>query len=154
MEQELKAYPYHHIKTVGSGKGHTNKIACYSKFPILSSRTLDYASEYNGSVVYELKMGEDTVMLINNHLESNKLTKEDKVVYENMLKSPEKEKVKSGARLLIRKLAEASAIRAPQADTIAHEITQRHRYPYIIVCGDFNDTPISYTHRTIAQGFG
>lgn len=39
-----------------------------------------------------------------------------------MLKSPEKEKVKSGARLLIRKLAEASAIRAPQADTIAHEI--------------------------------
>ena len=47
-------------------------------------------------------------MLINNHLESNKLTKEDKVVYESMLKSPETEKVKSGARLLIRKLAEAS----------------------------------------------
>ena len=64
--------------------------------------------------------------------------------------SPEKEKVKSGARLLIRKLAEASAIRAPQADTIAHEITASP-HPYIIVCGDFNDTPISYTHRTIAQ---
>lgn len=57
-----------------------------------------------------------------------------------MLKSPEKEKVKSGARLLIRKLAEASAIRAPQADTIAHEITASP-HPYIIVCGDFNDTP-------------
>ena len=52
--------------------------------------------------------------------------------------------------LLIRKLAEASAIRAPQADTIAHEITASP-HPYIIVCGDFNDTPISYTHRTIAQ---
>ena len=135
----------------GSGKGHTNRIACYSKFPILSSRTLDYASEYNGSVVYELKMGEDTVMLINNHLESNKLTKEDKVVYESMLKSPETEKVKSGARLLIRKLAEASAIRAPQADSIAQEIAAS-RYPYIIVCGDFNDTPISYAHRVIEKG--
>ena len=88
------------------------KIACYSKFPILSSRILDYPSEYNGSVLYEIKIGEDTVTLINNHLESNKLTKADKVVYEDMLKSPEKEKVKSGARLLIRKLAEASAIRA------------------------------------------
>ena len=121
-ERELKAYPYHRINTVGSGKGHTNKIACYSKFPILSSRILDYPSEYNGSVLYEIKIGEDTVTLINNHLESNKLTKADKVVYEDMLKSPEKEKVKSGARLLIRKLAEASAIRAPQADTIAHEI--------------------------------
>lgn len=43
-------------------------------------------------------------------------------------------------RLLIRKLAEASAIRAPQADTIAHEITASP-HPCIIVCGDFNDTP-------------
>ena len=150
VERELKAYPYHRINTVGSGKGHTNKMACYSKFPILSSRILDYPSEYNGSVLYEIKIGEDTVTLINNHLESNKLTKADKVVYEDMLKSPEKEKVKSGARLLIRKLAEASAIRAPQADTIAHEIAASP-HPYIIVCGDFNDTPISYTHRTIAQ---
>ena len=153
VEKALKDYPYHNIQIVGrgSGKGHTNRIACYSKFPILSSRTLDYASEYNGSVVYELKMGEDTVMLINNHLESNKLTKEDKVVYESMLKSPETEKVKSGARLLIRKLAEASAIRAPQADSIAQEIAAS-RYPYIIVCDDFNDTPISYAHRVIEKG--
>ena len=67
-----------------------------------------------------------------------------------ILKAPETEKVKSGARLLIRKLAEASAIRAPQADTIAHEIAASP-HPYIIVCGDFNDTPISYAHRTIAQ---
>lgn len=68
VERELKAYPYHRINTVGSGKGHTNKIACYSKFPILSSRILDYPSEYNGSVLYEIKIGEDTVTLINNHL--------------------------------------------------------------------------------------
>ena len=146
VERELKAYPYHRINTVGSGKGHTNKIACYSKFPILSSRILDYPSEYNGSVLYEIKIGEDTVTLINNHLESNKLTKADKVVYEDMLKSPEKEKVKSGARLLIRKLAEASAIRAPQADTIAHEIAASP-HPYIIVCGDFNDTPIQPEYK-------
>lgn len=150
VERELKAYPYHRINTVGREKGHTNKIACYSKYPILSARVLDYSSEYNGSVLYEVKIGEDTVTLINNHLESNKLTKADKAVYENMLKSPGKEKVKSGMRLLIRKLAEASAIRAPQADAIAHEITTSP-HPSIIVCGDFNDTPISYTHRTIAQ---
>ena len=151
VKKALKEYPYHKIQIVGSGKGHTNRIACYSKYPILSARKLDYASEYNGSVVYELKIGEDTVMLINNHLESNKLTKEDKVVYESMLKDPETEKVKSGARLLIRKLAEASAIRAPQADSIAQEISSS-QHPYIIVCGDFNDTPISYAHRVISKG--
>lgn len=126
VERELKAYPYHRINTVGSGKGHTNKIACYSKFPILSSRILDYPSEYNGSVLYEIKIGEDTVTLINNHLESNKLTKADKVVYEDMLKSPEKEKVKSGARLLIRKLAEASAIRVKIYEIRVGAFVRRH----------------------------
>ncbi len=152
VEKELKAYPYHRINTVGSGKGkgRTNKIACYSKYPILSAHVLDYPSEYNGSVIYEIKIDEDTITLINNHLESNKLTKADKVVYEAMLKDPEKEKVKSGLRLLIRKLAEASAIRAPQADSIANNIASS-RHPHIIVCGDFNDTPISYAHQTIAQ---
>lgn len=150
IERELKAYPYHRINIVGSGNGYTNKIACYSKYPILSARVLDYPSEYNGSVIYELKLNEDTITLINNHLESNKLTKEDKDIYEDILKDPEKEKVKSGARLLIRKIAEASAIRASQADTIAREI-KSSRYPYMIVCGDFNDTPISYAHRVIAK---
>lgn len=150
IERELKDYPYHRISVVGSGSGYTNKIACYSKFPILSARVLNYPSGYNGSVLYELKLNEDTITLINNHLESNKLTKADKDIYEDILKAPEKEKVKSGARLLVHKLAEASAIRAPQADTIAREIASS-RYPSVIVCGDFNDTPISYAHRVIAQ---
>lgn len=150
VERELKAYPYHRLHTVGKAKGQINKLACYSKYPILSARTLDSVSDYNGSVLYEIKIGEDTVTLINNHLESNKLTQADKDVYKDMLKDPEKEKVKSGTRLLLRKLAEASAIRAPQADAIAKEIA-RSPHRSVIVCGDFNDTPISYTHRVIAQ---
>ena len=150
VERTLKAYPYHHISMIGNTKGYANKMACYSKFPILSAHTVDYDSRYNGSVVYEIKIGKDNVNLINNHLESNKLTKTDKDVYNDILKSPEKEKVKSGARLILHKLAEASAIRAPQADAVADEVA-RSPHPSVIVCGDFNDTPISYTHRVIAK---
>lgn len=148
IRQGMKAYPYRSIRQVGK-KGN-NKLACYSKYPILSSRVIEYDSNYNGSVVYELKVKDDTITLINNHLESNKLTKEDKVVYEAMLKDPDAVKVKTGARLLINKLAEASAIRSQQADAIAKEIAAS-RHPYVIVCGDFNDSPISYAHRVIAQ---
>lgn len=149
IDKMLEAYPYKDIQNVGM-KGSANKIACYSKFPILSSKVLKYESAYNGSAAYELKIDNDTVTLINNHLESNKLTKQDKVIYEDMLKAPEAEKVKNGARQLISKLAEASAIRAPQARKIEKEIdSSKHRY--IVVCGDFNDTPISYTHRIIAR---
>ncbi|MDR0976760.1 MAG: endonuclease/exonuclease/phosphatase family protein [Prevotellaceae bacterium] len=152
VEQALKAYPYHNIQDIGSQRGHTNRIACYSKFPILSARKLDLESSYNGSVMYEIVLQGDTVTLINNHLESNKLTKADKVVYEEILAAPgQTEQVKSGARLLIGKLAEASVIRAVQADSVARQV-KTSRHPYVIVCGDFNDTPISYTHRVIARG--
>lgn len=148
IDRELSDYPYRRISV--NGRGRNNQVACYSKYPILSARVVDYDSEHNGSVVYELKWGNDTVTLINNHLESNKLTKRDKDLYEDILEDPGKEKVKSGMRVLIRKLAEASALRAPQADAVAREVAASP-HPYVIVCGDFNDTPVSYTHRTIAR---
>ena len=54
-------------------------------------------------------------------------------------------------RLLIGKLAEASAIRAVQADSIAR-LVAGYKGGGIIVCGDFNDSPISYTHRVVGEG--
>ncbi len=151
IDQALKSYPYHHIAKLGEAEGTLNRMAIYSKHPILSARKLDYPSNYNGSMVYELKIGEDTLLLINNHLESNKLTKADKEVYEEMLATPERKKVENGVRLLLSKLAEASAIRAPQADAIARVVGQS-RHSSVIVCGDFNDTPISYAHRIAGRG--
>ncbi len=149
IEEALKIYPYKNIQRIGN-KGSGNHIACYSKFPILSANRLSYPSVNNGSVVYSIKIGEDTVTVINNHLESNKLTAEDKKIYREMLKSPEAKRVKSGAIQLIQKLGEAQALRAPQARAVAAEIAKRTN-KYTIVCGDFNDTPISYTHRLIAK---
>ena len=85
--------------------------------------------KYNGSCIY---------------------TKEDRGIYEDMIKDPNAKKVKTGLRQLIRKLGEASAIRASQADSVARIITENH-YPTMIVCGDFNDGSISYTHRVLTQ---
>lgn len=144
----LKAYPYKVFHKVG--KGQSNGVACFSRFPVLSSKSIKYDSMSNGSVMYKLEINGDTVLLINNHLESNKLTANDKKIYTEMIKSPEAGKVKSGSKLLIKKLAEASAIRAVQADTIA-KIIKSSKLHYIIACGDFNDSPISYAHRIIAQ---
>ena len=143
----LKAYPSHSIHNPERGG---SQLACFSKFPILSARPIKYESTYNGSMQYTLKVNEDTITLINNHLESNKLTKEDKVIYEDMIKDPNAKKVKTGLRQLIKKLAEASAIRSSQADSVAVAIANS-KYPTIITCGDFNDASISYTHRILTQ---
>ena len=103
------------------------------------------------AIIYVLNVNNDTLTLINNHLESNKLTKEDRGMYEDMIKDPNAKKVKTGLRQLIRKLAEASAIRAVQADSIAR-LVAGYKGGGIIVCGDFNDSPISYTHRVVGEG--
>ncbi len=148
IRKGLKDYAYSDIQKLGKYGG--NKIAIYSKFPILSVRKLDYQSDSNGSVVYELKIGADTVTLINNHLESNRLSMNDRTTYEEMLDGAKATELKSGGRMLLRKLKEATVIRAKQANAVAEEITASpHRN--IIVCGDFNDTPISYTRYTIAR---
>lgn len=148
IEKALKAYPYHSIYT--SEKRSGTQLACFSKFPILSVHPVRYKSSYNGSMKYTLKVNGDTITLINNHLESNKLTKEDKDIYEDMIKDPNATKVKTGLRQLIRKLAEASSIRSSQVDSVAKAIDESE-HPTVIACGDFNDASISYTHRILTQ---
>ncbi len=147
VKKALKAYPYHSVRQQGKGDV---QLACFSKFPILSARPIKYESNNNGSMSYVLKVHNDTIALINNHLESNKLTKEDRGIYEDMIKDPNAKKVKTGLRQLVRKLAEASVIRASQTDSVARYIAES-KYPTIIACGDFNDGSISYTHRILTQ---
>ncbi|MGL4520016.1 MAG: endonuclease/exonuclease/phosphatase family protein [Phocaeicola sp.] len=146
INQALKAYPHKREMTIASYGG----LAIYSRFPILSAKRVNYKSESNGSVAYQIKMGEDTILVINNHLESNKLTKNDKTAYREMLKSPSRDKVSKESKLLFRKLADASIIRSAQADTIAKLIAES-KAAGIIVCGDFNSPPLSYTHRVISE---
>ena len=146
VDYALRDYPYKHYYKVSGSNG----LGCYSRFPILSAQPVEYASRNNGSVAYTIDVKGDTLLVINNHLESNKLTERDKEVYRDMMKDPDKTKVSQGSRLLMGKLAEASAIRAPQADSIARLIAD-YKGGGVIVCGDFNDSPISYAHRVIGE---
>ena len=129
-------------------------IICLQEYIVggrLTKKPVKYASLNNGSIAYKIKVNGDTLLVVNNHLESNKLTEKDKEVYREMMKDPDKQKVSQGSRLLIGKLAEASAIRAVQADSIAR-LVAGYKGGGIIVCGDFNDSPISYTHRVVGEG--
>lgn len=145
-KQLSKTYPY--IKTIILGG--RNGLACLSKYPILSVRRIPYVSAYNGSMLLRIKAGKDTLTVMCNHLESNKLNVKDKETYQDLLHSPGKNKVEKGGKQLLHKLSDAVAIRAAQADTIA-QVIRRDKARYQIVCGDFNDSPISYTHRIISE---
>lgn len=148
IKRALKDYPHRHIYEVSRGG---NQLACFSRFPIIKTQPIRYESRNNGSVAYRLLVDGDTLNLINNHLESNKLTMEDRGTYEDFLEKPDATKAKTGLRQLLKKFAEAAGIRASQADSVAQYIESIPTHQALIVCGDFNDSPISYVHRVLTK---
>lgn len=126
-------------------------VAVYTKYRVLgTTSTILQESPYEGQSTWvDLQIGEDTVRIINNHLHSTSITADDE---EFIFKKQFLSDTASGAKVksIVRRFHNNSVLRAKQADTIAQVIRET---PYArIVCGDFNDTPMSYVYRTIAKG--
>jgi endonuclease/exonuclease/phosphatase (EEP) superfamily protein YafD len=94
----------------------------------------------------------DSLLLVNNHLESNQLSNEEKEEYTNAIIDPHRQTIKSSSRRLLGKLSEATAYRGAQADTVCSFIDRYAGYS-TIVCGDLNETPISYTYQQLDSRF-
>ena len=145
----LKDYPYSHIQELNFPyEGEVFGLAIYSKFPILSMKKVPYDSNYNGSFIAELDINGKRMTLINNHLESNKLSQEERDDYYNLTHDMDSQALNSFTKMMFKRLTPAYKIRAQQAQLIAKEIKDS-KNPYVIVCGDFNDTPISYARHKI-----
>lgn len=146
-------YPYNDTVHISSPSlVLINAIGIHTRFPILRKERIDYPSLANGSVAYFLQIGSDTVIVINNHLETTHLSGNDRQRYQDMISGDmNRQDAKEETRLLISKLSQAMAERAVQAEAVHRYIQAHSNYP-LIVCGDFNDSPISYVRRTIADG--
>jgi endonuclease/exonuclease/phosphatase family metal-dependent hydrolase len=146
VRKALKEYPY-----IFSGAQENRfSVVLLSKYPVLHSERIEYASQSNSSFLYDLKIGEDTIRLINNHLESNKLNKDEKNKYTDLLTNRESEQLSVVAEVLGSKVGNATVIRASQADAVSRAVMESpHK---VIVCGDFNDVPGSYAYRTVRKG--
>lgn len=142
-KEALKDYRY-----FASGEKEDRfSVAFLSKYPILQFYRIEYESLSNSSWVYDIKVGKDTLRIINNHLESNKLNREEKDQYSEIIQKRESAKITKVAGLLGSKVGKSTRIRGNQADAVSKVILES---PYsAVVCGDFNDVPGSYTYRKI-----
>lgn len=149
-EQMQGIYPHSLFTQMGERKAST--LAIYTRYPIVRSEPIAYPSLGNGSMAYYLLINRDTVLVVNNHFETTHLSLDERQKYKEMLKGEVgRREARSESRRMYWRLAESSRLRAPQADSV-HAYVERHRDYPAIVCGDFNDSPISYTRRTVAKG--
>lgn len=132
-------------------KGAKNK-AIMSRLPFLSDTIhINYPSESNSSIACWIDVHGDSTLIVNNHLESYHLSKKDREEYNEMLKEPNnKELIKTSGIQLMRKLAKASKFRGPQTDSLCTFWESKEK-PSMIMCGDYNDTPISYTYQKLSK---
>ena len=147
IDDALSQYKYRHFQSLGKG---FNGLGVYSRYPILSATPLKYKSNRNGSVAYRIKVKEDTLLVINNHLESYKIDESDVEIYEGIPDALSDEKQLADSWRLLTKLSRATAIRSRQANVLLKTVEDA-KEKYVVVCGDFNDTPISYTHHILHE---
>jgi endonuclease/exonuclease/phosphatase family metal-dependent hydrolase len=125
-------------------------ICMLSKYPIIAKGDVmfdNFASTDNYCIFADIVKHGDTIRVYNIHLQSIKLQQEDYEMFGATDAVP-KEK-KSTVRLLIDKLTIAYPARAQQALKVIEHM-ETSPYP-VVVCGDFNDTPMSYVYNQFNQ---
>ena len=145
LMSRFKQYRFKHIEYVYRSHSGTG-IATFSKYPIADKGDIRFERSANMSIYTDINVQGKTIRIFNNHLESIGLRDSDFAA----LESPESllnEEQKRGVKKILRKLNSALSMRASQSEAIARHIANSP-YP-VIVCGDFNDTSVSYVYHTV-----
>ena len=138
-------YKYRHIGL--QNKKSQWHMAIYSNYPQIENGTVSIKGErMNNTCIYsDLLIGTDTIRVYNVHLASNWFKNSDYTFLQN----PQKETLKKGINGIMERMKSSYKKRAGEARVIKEHM-QSSPYP-IILCGDFNDTPLSYAYNTISE---
>lgn len=142
--------PYHHIQyryTTGLNSGYG--MATFSKYPIIRKGSVTFPNTSNMVIYTDIVIQSDTFRIFNNHLQSINFRKSN-YDFIDSLRFRYDERHIDEIRDITRLLKQAFIKRSVQVDTLSARIKST-AYP-IILCGDFNDTPVSYTYRKMKGG--
>ena len=140
---------------------HTRKknqhwgIATFSKYPIIFKGKVPFKYKSNNICIFsDLKIGNDTVRIYNMHLQSISFGQSDYKFIEALKENNDTldaDDIGIGSKNILRRIKRAFIKRAAQTEKILAHINSC-KYP-VIVCGDFNDTPFSYTYHAFVDKY-
>jgi len=122
-------------------------VAMFSRYPMIKKGHVPFSNDPNNFCIYaDLKIGDDTVRVYNAHLQSIRFRPEDYALVDG---NRNKEEIEDGSKRIARRLKKAFVKREEQVNRVASSIRE---CPFsVILCGDFNDTPVSYTYETLTD---
>jgi endonuclease/exonuclease/phosphatase family metal-dependent hydrolase len=123
-------------------------IAVISKYPITDTAQFFYSDEsFAEPIVHtDIKINNQVVRVFNTHLQSVMFENSHYQILDNIKQDPLKASVNESKAIAYR-LRNAYVKRAGQAELLQAKI-KNSPYP-VIVCGDFNDVPNSYSYFTV-----
>ena len=134
-------YNYYHNKANFGGN------VIFSKYPLYAlEEDIPFAKENDYGAVARVDAGSKGVFyVLNCHLTSFQLTKEEVAVFSERGNS--KEQVEEYGKSIVSKLVSAYKKRSQEVSEMLEHIPHDGRP--LLLCGDFNDTPLSYTYHQI-----
>lgn len=137
LARHLSSYPYRFVR---------GDMAIFSRLPIVEKGEIPFPEKDTGAALYcDLTVKGRKVRVYNIHLESYRFGKKDRAFVKDITTGSSSVSFSDGTRSIVARVVAANRDRARQT-----EIISRHVHAAacpVVVCGDFNDTPLSYTYR-------
>lgn len=125
-------------------------IATFSKYPILNEGSFRFRDETKSFCLFtDILVNKDTIRIYNIHLESIQLSQDDYSFVSEIASANKEKNLKEKSAKIFYKLKYAFKSRAKQVNVLSKHI-QKSPYP-VIICGDFNDTPSSYSYNVLTE---
>lgn len=150
IHQILEAPYSHEVYTDSIKKSYYFGTAIFSKYPIVGKGEIHFDKSPTNVCSYAdivLKQ-RDTVRVYNVHLASIRLSYSDYRFLDQIKNvSNDSVNIEQGSKNIFYRMKKAFLSRAEQVKLIKSHL-QKSPYP-IILCGDFNDPPFSYTYKQL-----
>ncbi len=139
-------YYYMHATTTLDITHHWG-LATFSRFPIRKREVIPFSNTKNNCALRTvLDVGGKEFTVVNVHLQSIHFTQEDFRYLERMRQEPD---IRS-SRKIAGKLKRSFRQRAAQSAMLAEALSSQKEQ--LVLCGDFNDPPVSWTYRQLSRG--
>lgn len=147
IKQVLSNWQYAAIPSQDSIQGIL-PIVLFSRYPIIKQQFITYPESFNCSMFCDVIINKDTIRIINNHLQTTSVSQNRKR-WEKALSSNNSRRELSAMEETTKTLHGNFVKRAEQIDSVCR-IIDASPYP-VIVCGDFNSLPSSYTYHQLSK---